>query len=250
MLNVANVLLHIHTTAPSRCSTHATPQHAATLPQLRHGICRLSSTSPSSRIGSPTTPAPPSTPSSPSIPSSTSTATTPGAQDLVRHPPLNTTKALSLDAYVPDSAQTIQLKVVRGSPPQPAGHLSLDYALTGISDDPLVGGLTVAADTLTTKGTVQGTSSSTPSWTALSRKARHCASASRLCSARSPRRQQWTSATRRSAASPASRRIRGRRRRERPREDHRRRVIAFGVLFPVIGQPDYKGWNYTCKFYC
>ena len=38
--------------------------------------------------------------------------------------------------------------------------------------------------------------------------------------------------------------------RERPREDHRRRVIAFGVIFPVIGQPHYKGWNYTCRFYC
>ena len=42
MLNVANVLLNAHTTAPSRCSTHATPPHvhAATAPQLRNGICR------------------------------------------------------------------------------------------------------------------------------------------------------------------------------------------------------------------
>ena len=54
-------------------------------------------------------------------PSTSTTATTPGHWTsfviLSQHD-----KALSLDTYVPNSAQTIRLKVAKASPSQPTGH--------------------------------------------------------------------------------------------------------------------------------
>ena len=87
----------------------------------------------------------------------------------------------------PDPAAQGRQGITFPNPPD----IPLDSALPGIpdADPPLVGGLTVTGETLILTGTVQGTSSSTSSWPASSRKACRCRSASRFRTARSPRRQ-------------------------------------------------------------
>ena len=238
MINVANVLLHSHTTGPSRCSTRTTPRHT---PQRSH----------SSTTGSPPLPR-----LHPALPPPRLHPTHP--QVLRYHPNLDDCddprrtrrrsqsspqhdKALSLDTHDPNSAQPVQPaqpKVARASPLHNPPDIAPRLRTLRHPRRPSPRRQPHRhAGTLILKGSVKGDvlvhsvdgveSESSPA-------RRRCASAPLVLRGSKKRQARPGDQRRRLRWRQAP----GRRRREQLREGHRRRVIAFGAIFPVIGQPD------------